>query len=570
MALLRGQTTADVLKNMQHIQNAVTDLRGRFSMKGLMRIELAVTRSSALNKQFRAEMNQRLDFIEDHLKLRISKAEADPHYANTLVGLARMSGTTMQTSLERASRDLQQSTSGIESQYLRMKIQTLQDALRQYSPVPARTDEVDTEIVCGTTHQYAIDDPADQIEDVISGSISLLRALRSPDKAQIPFLRTLDGLEDLCKQMLDLGMYEDARQTYSQIVRMYQAAIQDDEMSPPSETDARLARAIIGLCAALSRLGCAKDALEHIQGAVDIFLYLSQHDPAYKAGLSVALNNMANYSRDAGVVMSALGIIDQAIALREQLAASTPEVYKPDLAASLLNASTCYSKVPYLHQNALDFAERAVAITRDLTRDNPRRFSPHLGAALHNRANRRVALWQNERAYEDIKEAIEIRRVLAGLRPDVYGGGLIRSLAVAKVLARRCHDLTAEAVYQDELQRLCKHSPDYDDIPINPVPSLSSSPYIGQRYRSKIRFHGSGNLATPYLLATANTCIDQILSPGVLHHRLRNARDIRHPVSHPRHPDSRRIIPAPPAAAPPAAPTYAPVVPTSIQVHSTH
>jgi len=377
--------------------------------------------------------------------------------------------------------------------------------------VPTSTDKFDTTKLCDTTHQYAVDDPVNQIEDVISQLIALLRALRSPDKAQIPFLITVAGLEDLCKQMLDLGMYEDARQTYVQIVRMYRASIQDD--APPSETDARLARAIIGLCAALGRLGNAEDALEHIEEAVAIFRYLSHHNTAYKAGLSVALNNMANYSRDANAILPALRTIDEAIALREELTSSMPELYKPDLAASLLNASTCYSKLPYLHQQALDFAERAVHIARELTRDNPGLFSPHLGAALHNRANRRLARWQNMLAYDDIYEAVEIRRILAASRPDVYGGGLIRSLAVAKVLARRCQDVSAEVVFQDELQRLCKHSPDYSDIPINPVPKISSPLHISQRYRSRIRYHGSGNIATPYILATATTCIDQIISP---------------------------------------------------------
>ncbi|KAJ7698165.1 hypothetical protein B0H16DRAFT_1276113, partial [Mycena metata] len=131
------------------------------------------------------------------------------------------------------------------------------------------------------------------------------------------------GLEDLCKQMLDLGMYEDARQTYVQIVRMYHTSIQDDAL--PSETDAQLARAIIGLCAALSRLGHAKDALKHIEEAVAIFRYLSEHNTIYKSGLSVALNNMANYSRDADAIFPALGIIDEAVALREKLASRAPE-----------------------------------------------------------------------------------------------------------------------------------------------------------------------------------------------------------------------------------------------------
>ncbi|KAJ7669990.1 hypothetical protein DFH06DRAFT_1321018 [Mycena polygramma] len=270
----------------------------------------------------------------------------------------------------------------------------------------------------------------------------------------------------LSKQMLDLGMYEDARQTYVQIVRMYRAAIQDD--SPPSRTDARLARAIIGLCATLSRLGNTKDALQYIEEA---------HNTAYKAELSTALNNTATYSHDADAILPALRIIDEAVVLREELASVAPELYMADLATSLLNASTCSSKLPYLHEQALQLAERAVQITRELTQNNPGLCLPHLGAALHNRANRRLARWQNIPAYDDIKEAIEIRRMLAASRPDVYGGGLIRSLTVAKALARKCQDVAAEAVFQRELQHTISwdsKGPSENATDAAPMPSTSA------------------------------------------------------------------------------------------------
>ncbi|KAJ6476731.1 hypothetical protein C8R47DRAFT_1052030 [Mycena vitilis] len=513
MAAFYGPATADVLNSLQNIGSTANNLRRRFSMTGLMRIELAVSQGSVLNEQFRVEMNQRLDFIEEHLKLRISKAGAQPDYADTLFGISRMSGAKMQSSLERTSTDLKKSTSAIEAQYLRVKIQALQDTLRQHSPAPTSTEEIDAgnPNMCSTTHQHAVDDPAEQIEDVISRSIALLRILRSPD---IPFFKTVAGLEDLCKQMLDLGMYEDARQTYVRIVHMYRAAIQDD--SPPSQM-ARLARAIVGLCATLSRLGSSHDALEYVEEAVAIFRYLFKHNTVYKAELSVALNNMANYSRDAGKILPAVSIIDEAVMLREELASGAPELYMADLAASLLNASTCYSKLPYLHEQALQLAERAVQIMRELTQNNPGLFLPHLAAALHNRANRREARWQNLHAYNDIKEAMEIRRMLAALRPDVYGGGLIRSLTVGKALARKSQDVAAEAVYQDELQHLCKRDPEPRGISINPVHQIWFPSHIDseRRCKSRIRYHGSGNIATPYMMGTANTCIDQIMSARV-------------------------------------------------------
>jgi len=68
-----------------------------------MRVELAATNSLTLLEQFRSEIHQRLDFIEDHMQLRIAKAEANPGSADTLVGVSRMTGTVLKTSLQRAS-----------------------------------------------------------------------------------------------------------------------------------------------------------------------------------------------------------------------------------------------------------------------------------------------------------------------------------------------------------------------------------------------------------------------------------------------------------------------------------
>lgn len=345
----------------------------------------------------------------------------------------------------------------------------------------------------------------------------------------MPFLDTVVSLEHLANQMLDLGMYEDAQQTYRQVVRIYRACIQ--ESSPPSELDARVARAIIGLCAALQRLGTPEEGLHLIKEAVPIYRFLNKKFPLnnYKAELSVALNNMANYMRDSGEILAALPIIDEAVNIRQELARTEPDLYKPDLVVSLLNASTCHSKLPYLHEQALNLAEKAVDISRELVLDAPRKHAAHLGATLHNRANRRMVLWRNQEAYLDIQEAVEIRRKLASSRPDVFGGGLIRSLSVAKALAIRCKDETSVSALSEELQRRCKHTPGSDEIPIIRSPIVSvpfNDPHqefglaryachattLNYTTRHKIQYHGSGNLATPHVMNTPNTSIDQVIS----------------------------------------------------------
>ena len=401
----------------------------------------------------------------------------------------------------------------------------------QFSPEPRLDDDEGSREEGGGTHHHPTDDPSQQIEDVIQQTIKLLRILRTEDQSSVPFLNTVAGLEHLSNQMLDLGMYEDARQTYCQVVRMYRASIQ--ESSPASGLDARVARATIGLCAALQRLGEAEEALNLINEAVLVYRFLSEQSHLcydYKAELSISLNNMANYMRDSGKALAALPVIAEAVKIREELASTTPQLYKPDLAVSLLNASTCHSKLPYLHQQALDFAESAVDISRKLVLEAPGRYTAHLGASLHNRANRRMALWHNMDAYVDIREAVGIRRTLASSRPDVYGGGLIRSLAVAKSLATLCQDEPAARAFDEELRRRCKRTPAYDNIAISSAPTISvpfKNPLkeLGMgRYR--IRYHGSGNLATPYIMNTANTCVDQIISPGHMEIGIRMKRKL--------------------------------------------
>src|SRR6266446_9664880 len=72
-------------------------------MKGLIRIELATTQALATMEQFHSEIYQRLFFIEDHLNIRVAKAEANPEFAETLVGASRMTEVVVKASLKQAS-----------------------------------------------------------------------------------------------------------------------------------------------------------------------------------------------------------------------------------------------------------------------------------------------------------------------------------------------------------------------------------------------------------------------------------------------------------------------------------
>jgi hypothetical protein len=72
-------------------------------MNGLMCVELATTNALTLMEQFCSKIHQCLDFIEDHMHFRIAKAEANPGFADTLVGVSRMTRADVNISLERAS-----------------------------------------------------------------------------------------------------------------------------------------------------------------------------------------------------------------------------------------------------------------------------------------------------------------------------------------------------------------------------------------------------------------------------------------------------------------------------------
>jgi hypothetical protein len=72
-------------------------------MTGIIRIELATTQALALMEQFHSEIHQRLDFIEDHLNVQVAKANANPAFAETLVGTSRMTEVVVKASLKQAS-----------------------------------------------------------------------------------------------------------------------------------------------------------------------------------------------------------------------------------------------------------------------------------------------------------------------------------------------------------------------------------------------------------------------------------------------------------------------------------
>ena len=260
------------------------------------------------------------------------------------------------------------------------------------------------------------------------------------------------GLEDLAVALFDLGMYADALSIYFQVAQLYRGSI--TRGSRPAIIDAKVARALIGVSECYRRLwkGRSGEGLKQIEEAATIFDRLERDHPGeFSHELALALNNMSNHMRDHGEYSRAIYAAGRAVRLHRQLAHDLLEVHEPDLAASLLNASTCCSKVPDSQSEALRYIQEAVKITRRLAADQPECFEHQLAASLHNAANRRIDLGDYTEAYNDIQEALMIRRRLARRRPRVFNHGLARTLTVASMLADKHGDI-------DEVLRLCEET----------------------------------------------------------------------------------------------------------------
>ena len=64
---------------------------------------MSMVEITGMTDQLRAEMNQRLDFVEDHLLFRVAKAKANPADAEAFVGISRMTNPAMKSALVETS-----------------------------------------------------------------------------------------------------------------------------------------------------------------------------------------------------------------------------------------------------------------------------------------------------------------------------------------------------------------------------------------------------------------------------------------------------------------------------------
>ena len=142
----------------------------------------------------------------------------------------------------------------------------------------------------------------------------------------------------------------------------------------------------------------------------------AERPEADRAGL---LNTLSNRLSHAGDRAGALKAIEEAVAIRRELAAAAPDAFRPDLALSLNNLSRCLSEVGD-RAGALKAIEEAVAIRWELAAASPVEFRPALAQSLGLMAFYLGQLEQGQQATTTARESLWLGVELLRHDPHAY------------------------------------------------------------------------------------------------------------------------------------------------------
>ena len=113
--------------------------------------------------------------------------------------------------------------------------------------------------------------------------------------------------------------------------------------------------------------------------------------PDAASRLAGSLNNLSVRLGNLGRREDALAAIQEAVAIRRELAAARPDAFRPALATALTNLSNQLAGLGR-REDALAAVQEAVAIRRELAAARPDAFRPGLAAALHSLSNQLAGL----------------------------------------------------------------------------------------------------------------------------------------------------------------------------------
>jgi len=216
----------------------------------------------------------------------------------------------------------------------------------------------------------------------------------------------------------------------SQQVTLYRAGAIDGQ---PDAAD-RLARSLNNLSVRLGDLGQWQDALAVSEEAVAAYRELAAASPdRYRPDLARSLHYLGERFFALRRPAEALPPAQEAVKIYRELDAASPDDYRPDLADSLDYLGAWLSE---LHRpaEALPLTEEAVKIYRELTAASPDRYRPGLARSLDHLGIHLSEVGRPDEALPPAQEAVEIHRELAAASPDQYRHGLARSLGNLGIL----------------------------------------------------------------------------------------------------------------------------------------
>jgi tetratricopeptide (TPR) repeat protein len=235
-----------------------------------------------------------------------------------------------------------------------------------------------------------------------------------------------------------LARPEDALAAMTEAIELYRGP----DTARPEAARADLATALNSQSLMLSGLERRDDALAAIEEAVEIYRELAKTRAAtFLPKLALSLSNQSNRLSELARREDALAATEEAVEIWRGLATARPDGFRQaragaELATALSNQSGSLSLLGR-REDALKTIEEAVAIRRELATAHPdatlrARARADLATALNNQAGWLSDLSRRGEALTAIEEAVAIRRELATAHPDAFPqGSALADLATA-------------------------------------------------------------------------------------------------------------------------------------------
>ena len=169
------------------------------------------------------------------------------------------------------------------------------------------------------------------------------------------------------------------------------------------------------------RQGRHHEAIGPLTEAHAIFLSIvdgGNSPRSYRPELAQAATNLGDALFEVGQMGTAIGLIENAVTIRRELARKSPDDHLPRLTVSLVSLGRCLLKTGDTRR-AIGLIEEAVAIRRRLARDNPDNYLPSLAYSLRDLAYAYRDIGRIDEAVSALEEGTTILSRFTGADPNV-------------------------------------------------------------------------------------------------------------------------------------------------------